>query len=128
MIGSVQQSVPERVGRDDTPSISADIETGTTVPAPTPRQKRTRRSVEVERWPVDTKVAVKFGAVVYTARVSRILQATDEDPKLWHVIYDDNDEEDLDEEEMADARNLYVNGDGNDSVSTSDDDVYDPFE
>lgn len=92
------------------------------MPAPTPRRNRTHSSVAAERWPVDTKVAVKFGAVSFTAQVSRILQPTDADPKLWHVIYDDDDEEDLDEEEMTAARNLYVNGDGNGNVSTSDDD------
>ena len=75
--------------------------------------------------------------------MSKILLATHEDEKLWHVTYDDGDEADLDENEMQQARKLYVdesvgndtNGDddsdddddNDDDSNSSSGDEYDPF-
>ena len=63
-------------------------------------------------------VAVKFGKPTYTVQVTRILTRTHEDDPLWHVLYEDNDEEDLDEDDMIKAYNLYVNGDSDDDYSS----------
>ena len=35
--------------------------------------------------------------------MTRYLPADGEDPALWHVLHDDGDEEDLEEEEVAEA-------------------------
>ena len=82
---------------------------------------QSRRRLRVsgdDRWPVGTTVAVKFGKTTYTAQVTRTLPRTNEDPPLWHVLYEDNDEEDLDEDEMIKAYNLYANGDSDDDYSS----------
>ena len=66
--------------------------------------------------------------------MSKILPATHDDVQLWHVTYDDGDEEDLDSKEMDQARKLYVDGrvgndDGVDDPSDgSSDDEYHPIE
>ena len=53
------------------------------------------------------------------------------DEQLWHVVYDDDDQEDLNEKEMKFARDLYVDGvsrEDSDEVSDSEDDEYKPLE
>ena len=88
-----------------------------------------------ERWPVGTTVAKKFGDVIYIASVTRILPPTDNtDEKLWHVVYRDDDEEDMNEREMTEAHKLYledgvdcVDGEVDDSNESSDDE-YNPLE
>ena len=91
-----------------------------------PHRRSRSRVTGGERWPIGTRVAVKFGKETYTAQVTRILEATDEDFKLWHVLYEDKDEADLDEEEMQNAYNLHVHGDG--YVGNSSDEEYNPVE
>ena len=104
-------------------SSCSDSETDAPPPAPTPCV-RTRNSVRLsartipERWPVGTMVASTFDSVTYIASVTHILPATDDDEKLWHVVYeDDDDEEDLNEKEMESAYELYLNGVGGDNDS-----------
>ena len=76
---------------------------------------------------------MKFDGEIFIGSVTQILPpTTDGDVKLWHVVYEDDDEEDLNEKEMVEARDLYVDGvvnrgDSNES-SDSEDDEYDPFE
>ena len=77
---------------------------------------------------------MKFDGEIFIGSVTQILPpTTDGDVKLWHVVYEDDDEEDLNEKEMVEARDLYVvdgvvnRGDSNES-SDSEDDEYDPFE
>ena len=55
-------------------------------------------------------IATKFPPHVksYTGWVTKIYPATDEDVQLWHVVYSDGDEADLEEHEMIDACKLYV--------------------
>ena len=100
-----------------------------------PNSRTSRRiSTRVNaRWPVGTRVANTFDGVVYSASVTRIRKATKKYGQLWHVVYEDTDEADLDEKEMEHARKLYLDGvldddDGGDGESdhSSSGDEYDP--
>ena len=67
------------------------------------------------RFPPDGKI--------YTGNVTQIYPATDDDCQLWHVVYSDGDEEDLDEDEMVVAHALYVDevaGEEGDDNSSSE--------
>jgi hypothetical protein len=63
------------------------------------------------------------GTKIYTGCVTRIYPATDDDVQLWHVVYSDGDEADLDEREMVLAHKLYmdeIGGEEGDDNSSSD--------
>ena len=107
--------------------VQTEVEVTSNTPAVVRRapHRRSRNSGD-ERWPIGTTVAVKFGKDIYTGQVTRILASTSEDPKLWHVLYEDEDEEDLDEGEMQKAYNLHVHGDG--YVSNTSDEEFNPLE
>ena len=63
---------------------------------------------------------------VYVGSVVNIKPATNQGEQLWHILYEDEDEEDFDEEQMQDAVALYMTIDSDDY--SSDSDVFDPLE
>ena len=63
-------------------------------------------------------IAKKFKGVPYTGSVTEMHPATSSSVKLWHVVHEDGDEEDLNEIEMKNVCELYLKGDETDSSST----------
>ena len=67
------------------------------------------------------------GTKIYTGCVTRIYPATDDDVQLWHVVYSDGDEADLDEGETVLEHKLHklymdeIGGEEGDDDSSSDD-------
>ena len=74
-----------------------------------------RANISKSRWPMGTLISKQFGGVSYIGTVTRILPVTDDgDCQLWHILYDDGDEEDLNVREMQKCRNQYLDDDDDD--------------
>ena len=122
-----------RTSVDVTPTVVAPAAVATvtedvpnTESQPRRRTNRPRRSSRRQNnsWPVGTPVAKDFGKV-YVGSVVSIKPATESDQQLWHILYEDDDEEDFDEDQMLEAVALYVTHDSDDD--SSDSDVFDPL-
>ena len=55
------------------------------------------------------RIAKFFGKRLYFGTVQSVSSATEnaEGVKLWHILYDDDDKEDFDEDELREQRRLY---------------------
>ena len=81
------------------------------------------------------KSVIRLKVLFFNTEVTAVYEVTYDDPQLWHVIYEDGDEEDLDVEEMECdhqlylGRNVHVDNDISDSSysSSHSDDEFDPF-
>ena len=114
VVHSSTQSTPDITSGSDSDSDSESV----VEEEPTPRSRiQTRNNnnsspddgiVQDNRWPVGTMIASDFDDDVYGGSVTHIHAATTEDVQLWHVMYDDGDQADLDSTEMELARKLYL--------------------
>ena len=138
----VPSPAPQQSPADDVPALSASsplsiepsvvVNDVLTTAETQPRRRSSRLNTTMSsRWGVGTKVASEFDGEIFIGSVTRILPATIEgDEQLWHVVYEDSDQEDLNEKEMECARHLYVDGvsrEDIDEVSDSEDDEYQPL-
>jgi hypothetical protein len=57
-------------------------------------------------------VAVQHGKKVSIGLITKWVPASDDDPALWHMVHDDGDEEDLEEDEVHTAMALYAEESG----------------
>ena len=69
----------------------------------TNRSRRSRRR-QTNSWPVGTSIAKEFGNVhnkrVFVGSVVSMKPATESEQQLWHILCEDEDEEDFDEDQM----------------------------
>ena len=56
---------------------------------------------------------------VFFGTIDRFVETSDEDPPLWHVQYDDDDEEEFDENDLKEALKLYKKEKKNDPKATN---------
>jgi len=75
--------------------------------------KRAKNSATPKSYPrsfVNTRIAKLFGEDAFFGTVKKYIKpALSTDLELWHIMYDDQDEEDFDAEDMKEAQLLYRN-------------------
>ena len=82
---------------------------GSAAAATAAAQRDTNANNNTSRFYVGCKVAKDFDGTIYRGTITKYTAATNEDNSeaLWHVAYEDGDEEDYNRQELLDAIGLY---------------------